>query len=326
MELINRIRNTIRRYEMLERGDRVIVCVSGGPDSMFLFRALFYLKDEFGIRLFIANLDHGVRGRESHRDSLFVKKLAKDHKLRLFFKKLDFKKYKKLSVEETLRLKRYDFFNKTAVKYRINKIATAHTADDLAETVLMRVIKGSSIKGMIGILPKRPAKFALCIRPLIEIEKNDILNFLNKNKISYRIDRTNFDNNYFRNAVRNRIMPYLSRYNPQIKRTLVNIAESLREDMEFIEKSKRERSALIKEGDDAVKIQIKDIAIQPKAIQKEILRDALIKIGSNIKKLNFRHWKDMETLIRIKPTGKSMDLPGGVRISKGKYEMLFKKL
>ncbi len=312
---------------MLEKGDRVLVCISGGPDSCFLLEALLRLKDEFNIKLFIANLDHGIRGRESYEDSLFVKRLSKKYKIRLFFKKLNFKKDKKLSIEETARRVRYNFFNSAAERHRINKIATAHTVDDLAETVLMRIIKGTSLKGVIGIPPKRASAGEIeYIRPLIEVEKKDILKSLKEHKIIYRIDRTNLETKFFRNAVRNRIIPYLSRYNPRLKRALVNLAENLREDKEFIESQKNKISGLIHQKGQNVSLRLKDIAIQPKAIQKEIARDALIKVGSNIKKLTFRHWKEIHFLIKLKPSGKSLDLPGGIRLTKNSGSLVFSKL
>ncbi len=327
MQLINKVRNTIRRYEMFEKEDRVLVCVSGGPDSVFLLNALLYLKDEFDIKLFIANMDHGIRGRESYEDSLLVKGLSKNHGIKLFFKKLNFKKDKKLSIEETARIKRYNFFNALAGTHRLNKIATAHTADDLAETVLMRLIKGTSLKGIIGILPKRASAGEIeYIRPLIEVEKKDILKDLKENNIKYRIDRTNLENKFFRNAVRNRIIPYLSRYNPRLKRALVNLAENLREDKEFIDSEKNKISGMIHQEGGKVSLRLKDIVIQPKALQKEIARDALIKVGSNIKKLNYRHWKEIYSLIKSKPSGKSLDLPGRIRMVKSKYSISFVRL
>ncbi len=327
MQIINKVRNTIRRYQMLEGGDRVLVCVSGGADSCFLLETLLRLKDEFNVKLFIANLDHGIRGRPSYEDSLFVKRLSKNYRIGLFFKKLNFKKDKKLSIEETARKLRYDFFNSVAKRHRINKIATAHTVDDLAETVLMRIIKGTSLKGIIGIPPKRASSGKIeYIRPLIEIEKKDILKSLKERKIVYRIDETNLETKFFRNSVRNRIIPYLSRYNPRVKRALVNLAENLREDKEFIETQKNKISGMIHQRGQKVSLRIKDIAIQPKTIQKEIARDALIKAGSNIKKLTFRHWKEIYSLIRLKPSGKSLDLPGGIRLTKNSGSLIFSKL
>ncbi|NQT23003.1 MAG: tRNA lysidine(34) synthetase TilS [Candidatus Omnitrophica bacterium] len=321
MQILTRIQDTVDRHDMFERGDSVLVCVSGGSDSVFLLHALLRLKKRLGITLFVANMDHGIRGRASSRDSDFVRALTRELGLKFFHKKLKFEKKKKLSVEETARYERYKFFESVAYENNLNKIVTAHTADDLAETVLMRIIKGTSLKGIIGIPPKRTSTSAMYVRPLIDVEKDEILRFLKSQKIHYVVDITNNDNKYFRNTVRNTIIPELSRYNPRLKRSLVNLAESLREDKEFIDSAKEKISNIIEEGRSCVSLRLKDIVIQPRAIQKEITRDALMKAGSDIKKLNFRHWKEISALIRLKPCGKSLDLPGGIRLAK-KRDML----
>ena len=149
---------------------------------------------------------------------------------------------------------------------------------------------------------------------------------LKEHKIVYRIDQTNLETKFFRNTVRNRIIPYLSRYNPRLKRALVNLAENLREDKEFIESRKNKISDVIHQKGGKISLRLKDIVIQPKALQKEIARDALIKVGSNIKKLNYRHWKEIYSLIKSKPSGKSLDLPGKIRMIKSRYSILFVRL
>jgi len=303
-----------------------MVCVSGGPDSVFLLHALLHLKKSLDIEIFVANMDHGIRGNASSEDSAFVRLLAAKHSIDFFYKKIQFKKHKKHSIEETARDERYRFFNAVAAKNNINKIATAHTADDLAETVLMRIIKGTSLKGIIGIPPKRMLGKVECVRPVIEIEKKELLCFLKSQKIRYRIDKSNRDNKHFRNTVRNIILPYLSRYNPRLKRSLVNLAESLREDKEFIDSEKQRLSGIVSDGGDNVLLPLKEIAVQPKAMQKEIARDALTRAGTNIKKLTYRHWKGIHALIKLGSSGKSLDLPGGIRMMKNKRTLVVKRI
>ena len=180
---------------------------------------------------------------------------------------------------------------------------------------------------MAGISPVRPdGKFKI-IRPLIGLEKSEIVKYLGSIKEPYRIDHTNLEPLYFRNIVRNEIIPFLERYNPRLKRSLFNLAEHLREDFQFIYEARAQAAKLIgsvKGGRTAVKI--KDIAVQPRAIQKEIMRDLLEKSGGEIKKLSFRHWKEMEGLIRTKGKGKALDLPGGIRVTRTGEEMVFQKL
>jgi len=310
---------------MLQKGDRVLVCVSGGPDSIFLLYALNYLKRDLGIRLFVANLDHGIRGKRSKIDSAFVKKLSRNLSLDCFYKKLDTRKYmnKKLSIEENLRLARYEFFKDAAKKLKTNVIATGHTLDDNAETVLMRIIKGTSLKGLAGIPPTRSEYHLKIIRPLLEIEKTDILDFLEENNIDYRLDHTNSDESFLRNRVRRKLLPYMSGYNPKIKIALANMAESLREDLEFIKSELLSKRDIVKRKK-LISIDLKDIVVQPRALQREILGDALTKSGANIKKLSFSHWKDMNNFLKFKRKGQALDLPGNVRIIREDKRIIFK--
>jgi len=325
LEIFNRIRKTIRTYDMISSGDKVLVCVSGGPDSVFLTHFFLYLRNSFKLDLSIAHLEHGLRGRASYEDMLFVRDLARKHKISFFCKRIKLKRQKGYSTEETARARRYAFFQDVAGKHCIRKIATAHTADDQAETILMRLIKGTSIKGLTGIPPVRRTGFFLFVRPLLEIEKTDILHFMKKKKLGFRIDHTNLDNRFLRNSVRNRIIPYLKRYNPRIKRAVFNLAESLREDREFIENAKQGLLRRVNKQDGNVCIALKDVVVQPAAIQKEVIRDSLMMAGGNVKKFTFRHWKDIRSLITSQPRGKSLHLPGNITLSKKGHDLIFTK-
>ncbi|UCD55839.1 MAG: tRNA lysidine(34) synthetase TilS [Candidatus Omnitrophota bacterium] len=326
MDLTHKILNTINYYEMFKRGDKILVAVSGGPDSVYLLHTLQALKDKLGITLFVAHLNHGLRGEESERDARFVKCLAGKMGIKSVSKKLTPKKAKsKLSPEERLREKRYAFFKESCARVGADIVATAHTLDDQAETVMMRIIKGASLKGIVGIHPVRLDGNIKFIRPLIEIEKKDIIKYLKKNRVPFRIDRTNLENRFLRNRIRQRILPYLGKLNPCIKRSLFNLAENLREDYEFIEEEKKKRKSLIKSKKPLHYIVLSDILLQPGALRKEIVREALKSTGGNIKKLTFRHWRDVNNFIRTKKSGKFIDLPGGVKIKKTRDRLIFSK-
>ena len=326
MNLASRILNTIDRFQMIERGDKVLVGVSGGPDSVFLVHALNRLSDKLGIELCVAHLDHGIRGKASGQDAQFVKKLARSLDLKLAYKKLkSVKTASKLSPEERFREKRYEFFKQAARELGAGCLATAHTLDDQAETVLMRVIKGASLKGVVGIHPKRVEGKIKFIRPLLEVRKTEIIKYLKAKKISYRVDRTNLEDKFLRNRIRNKVIPYLEKINPRLKAALFNLAESLREDFEFIEEEKRKINPIIKSKKSARHIMLCDMLLQPKALQKEIAREALRSVGGNIKRLTFGHWKDIDNFVRKKAAGKSMDLPGGVKMRKTRDRLIFTK-
>lgn len=328
MNLIERVLKTIRNYEMLKPQDTVLVAVSGGPDSVFLLQALKFLKTKLKlIKLIVCNLDHGLRGRESRDDSLFVKITAEDLGLDFIHKRINLSKEKSkdLSTEEIARIERYRFFLDAARAVKADVAATGHTLDDQAETILMRLIKGSSLKGIVGISPVRIEGNIRIVRPLFELEKKEIEEYLDERGVAYRIDSTNKEPIYFRNVVRKEILPFLEKYNPRLKRALCSLAEHLREDLEFIRESKKALRHKPREADGVLEIKLKDLIVQPKALQKEVLRDALDKIGGEVKRLSFRHWKEAEQLIAHKRKGSSLDLPGDIRITRTATSVLFQK-
>ena len=324
--LIERALKTVRNYEMLKAGDTVLVAVSGGADSIFLLQALNHLKSKLKLkRLIVCNLDHGLRGKESSEDSLFVKKIAEDLDLGFIHKKIDLSKNrsKDLSTEEIAREERYIFFKDAAKAAKANVVATGHTLDDQAETILMRIIKGASLKGIVGIAPVRREGDLRVIRPLFELEKKEIEKYLDERGVHYRIDSTNAEPIYFRNVVRSEVLPYLEKYNPRLKRALTSLAEHLREDFEFIKEAKSKFRHKVSGIEGRVGIKLKDIVTQPRALQKEILRDCLEKSGGEVKRLSFRHWKELEQLLRHKGKGASLDLPGSIRVSRTATEIIF---
>ena len=326
--LIERVLKTIRNYEMLKPGDTVLVAVSGGPDSIFLLQALAHLKNKLKLNnLVVCNLDHGIRGKESSQDSLFVKKITEYSDLGYIHKKIDLSKNrsKGLSIEEAAREERYKFFKEAAKAVKAGVIATGHTLDDQAETILMRIIKGASLKGVVGISPVREEGSLRIIRPLFELEKAEIEKDLDSRGVEYRIDSTNAEGIYFRNVIRRDIIPYLEKYNPRLKRALCSMAEHLREDFEFINEAKSGLLGhLARSSGGSLEIKLKDLTIQPKALQKEIVRDALEKSGGEVKRLNFRHWKEMEQFIKHKRKGNSMDLPGDIRVTRTASSIVFR--
>jgi tRNA(Ile)-lysidine synthase len=328
--LIEQVLKTVRNYGMVKPGDKVLAAVSGGPDSMFLLHALLRLKNKLGIKSVTAcNLDHCLRGKESEEDSRFVRWEARRLGIECYQKRVDISasKSRELSTEEAARDTRYAFYKEAARKSGANVVATGHTIDDQAETVLMRIVKGASLKGLVGIAPVRGEEALRIIRPLIELEKAQLVIYLDNFGMPYRIDSSNFEDKYFRNIVRREIVPFLENYNPRLKRSLFNLAEHLREDFEFIkhEKSKIGKRITSVAGG-MVGIKLKDIVLQPSAIQKEILRDSLELAGGTVKKLSFRHWKEVDVLLKRKGKGFSIDLPGSIRVTRTASELVFKKI
>lgn len=314
---LKRVKDTIKHYEMLEKGDRVLVAVSGGADSVCLLKVLYDMRRRMGIELVVGNLDHSLRGAESAEESRFVKRLAKEMALECVHKKINVKACSKrgISTEEKAREKRYAFFEKAAKDKKCNVIATGHTIDDQAETVLMRVVYGSSFKGLTGIPPVREDGAFKIVRPLIRTERKDLDDFLKKMKMAHIEDSSNQDQRFVRNRIRHQLLPFLEGYNPKVKRTLTNLADTLREDLVFMEQQK---NGIIekKMRPGATSVKIKDIMLQPKTVRKEMLKDLFREAGGNVKKLTYRHWMDMDRFVRASGGKCVLDLPGNIRIDK----------
>ncbi|OGW14579.1 MAG: tRNA lysidine(34) synthetase TilS, partial [Nitrospirae bacterium GWA2_42_11] len=218
--LLKKVRDTIACHNMLRYGDSVVVGVSGGPDSVCLLYILNELKEDYNLSLHIAHLHHGFRGSEADEDVRFVQSLSKSLGVPAHIDHIDVPSYikkTKLSKQAGAREVRYRFFNRLADDIGADKIALGHTADDQAETFLMRLLKGSGLHGLTGISPVRDR----IIRPLIDISSDEIKGYLSERDIRYRIDSSNLSPVYLRNKIRLELIPYLAKeYNPNIMDTL----------------------------------------------------------------------------------------------------------
>jgi tRNA(Ile)-lysidine synthase len=325
---LKRVKDTIKQYAMLHPGDRVLVAVSGGPDSVGLLKAFLELRKNLRVEVVVANLDHGIRGKESGRDSSFVKHLAKDLGLELVHKKISLKSKPrgKKSLEEKAREERYAFLKKAAKKKACNVIATGHTLDDQAETVLMRIVTGTSAAGLTGIPPVRVDGSLKIVRPFIRVPKEDILHYLKKADWKYVDDRTNKDTKFKRNKVRLEVLPFLEKINPRVKRSLSNLADTLREDFLILkEKGEKASAQYVKKGKSSVRLEICDLMLQPRALRKAIFKESIRRAGGDVKKLTHRHWMDMDFFLRASKKGKSLDFPGDIRATKDADTIIFRK-
>jgi len=203
---------------LLEKGENVLIALSGGPDSVFALYFFSKFKRRFKIKVFAAHVNHNLRGKDSDDDEMFVKTLCEKMKIPLLTMSVDVKKFKeeeKFSTEEAARILRYEALRKAAEKFGCSKIITAHTSDDNTETVLLNLTKGTGLSGIAGI----PVKRGKIIRPLLSVDKKSILEYLKQNEISFRIDKTNEENDFQRNYIRNKIIPGLKEINPALNET-----------------------------------------------------------------------------------------------------------
>ncbi|MBU1852977.1 MAG: tRNA lysidine(34) synthetase TilS, partial [Candidatus Omnitrophica bacterium] len=323
MTLIDKVRTTIGKYNMLKRQDRILLGLSGGPDSIVLLHVLVALKKDYMLDIQVAHLDHKFRGDQSRKDREFCEEIARGLNLDIVYDEIDVPKIVKergISSEEAAREVRYDFFKKVAGCKKIKKIAVAHTKDDQAETVLMRMIRGSGSLGLGGMRPVKDMQGFTIIRPLIETSRAEVEGFIKEFDLESRHDSTNDKFMFTRNRVRHELIPYLAEnFNPNIKEVLANMAENFREENEFLEKfTKRKFKSMSRRRHSEIAIDIKKFRKQPEAIRKRILRTGLLVLKGNLRRLTYNHWKEMDELIGKRPHNSIVDLPGGVNIIKNK--------
>lgn len=329
--IIKKVKSTINKYNMLQEHDRILVGLSGGPDSVVLLHALISLTQDYRLKLYIAHMDHMFRGDESRKDREFCEGLAASLSLPVFCEERDIPKIareKGMSPEEAARFERYDFFFRLARKNSINKIAVGHTKDDQAETILMRLMRGSGISGLSGIRPVKEMGGTTVIRPLIDIRRKEIEDFIKERGLECRHDSSNDEIIFTRNRVRHELIPYLEdKFNPNIKEVLVNMAENLRAENEFLEKFSNRKFKIMsrKNGSGAVLIDSGKFKKQPGAIKKRILRKALKELKGDLRRFTYQHWKEMEELIASRPVNSVVDLPGGIDVRKDKAAIVLKK-
>ncbi len=227
--IIDKAIKKIEEVSMINKGDKIILGCSGGPDSVFLLEVLLTLREEYNLEIILAHINHLYRGEEAKSDENFVKALGEKHQLEVYIKEENMEEYAKknnLSLEEAGREIRYSFFREVMKITGGNKVALGHNLDDQIETFLFRLIRGSSLEGLEGIQDIRE----YIIRPINEIYKKEIVEYLNKNSLEYKEDRTNLEKDYTRNSIRLDLIPFIEeRYNPKFKDKIVSFMKETRE-------------------------------------------------------------------------------------------------
>lgn len=233
-KLIEKVKNSIIENKLIESGDRVVVGVSGGPDSISLLHALMGLREKLKFDIFCVHINHMIRGLESDLDEEYVKEFCEKYEISISVYKFDIPqlaKEKKLSTEETARICRYEAFESERIKQNANKIAIAHNKNDQVETLLMRLMRGTSPSGLACMKPIRDNIF---IRPLLGISRNEIEDYCAKNNLNPRMDQSNSEPIFTRNKIRLELIPYLEQnYNENLTDSLYRLSKIAGEDKSY---------------------------------------------------------------------------------------------
>lgn len=314
MDLLYRVFDNIKRHRMVERGCKVLVAVSGGPDSVAMLHLLNLLKDELGITLHVAHLNHMFRGAEAEGDALFVADLAERYRLPATIEARDVPAYRdenRLSGELAARQVRYRFFQETARQVGASRVALAHQADDQAETILINFLRGAGATGLKGIPPVREGFY---IRPLLTVRRREIERYCKEMSLPFRRDSSNLKPVYARNRIRLNLMPLLEQeYNPGLVSTLFRLGEICREEDSYLEEQAGRfyREALEETGAGRVVLRLDVLGDMPLALQRRVLRRAWQALTGEMKDLAFQHTEAILDLCGG-TTGSRTVLPGKV--------------
>src|SRR3989338_5072027 len=315
------VNGTLAAHRLLTPGARVVVAVSGGADSVALLHALAALRPAWKLKLFIAHLDHALRP-DSGDDAEFVKHLGRRLEIETSIERHDVGERcarEGWSLEDGARRIRHQFLLDAARHRSAEAVALAHTADDQAETVLMRLLRGTGLLGLGAMALKRPLEDRWLIRPLLGIWRSEVIAYVRRRGAAFREDSTNRDRRFLRNRIRHELLPLLARdYNPNIKGALAQLAEQSRTDYDFLdEEAGRSWKRTVKSanGDGrTLAISVAAFLRQPQALQRQLMRRAIQRVKGEPGRLEYRHWLEAERLFRERPSGTLLDLPGGVQL------------
>lgn len=313
---IKKVRETVARYRMLEKGERVIVAVSGGPDSVCLLDILNTLGEEWETPLVVAHFNHGLRPREDARETRFVHDLARAMGLPFVEEKGDvLSSGESASLEERARDARYAFLEKVRIRHRAQKIALGHTLNDQAETVLMRLARGSGPTGLAGIPPVRDGVF---IRPLIGVKRDQVLSYLKDRTLSYVTDSSNQETRFLRNEIRLAWLPLLLKGQPRLLEHLGELSEVLGQENEYMEARAAEwvAHAAGETPDGALSVPVKGFLELPSALRRRVTRRLLEGVKKDLRRIGRVHIQAVQTLAAGKRPQGLLHLPQGLKVQK----------
>ena len=294
-----KVLETIKQNNLIQNGDKIVLGVSGGPDSMAMLHILKKIKEKNKIKfeIIVAHINHMVR-KEASEDEEYVSQNCENMNLEFYSKSIDVKKLantNKIGVEEAGRKVRYEFFEEVLKQTKANKIAIAHNKNDKVETTLMNILRGSGIKGLRGI----EVKNSQYIRPLLECTRKEIEEYCIQNNINPKIDKTNLENDYTRNKIRNIVIPYIEKeFNPNIIETISRLSELIKKEDDYMQKETLIAYKEILEKEDKTEIVLKLSKFNNlhEVLRTRIILLAIAKIFGTAKNIEKVHIEDIVKL------------------------------
>lgn len=316
----------IRANALIPEGATVVIGVSGGADSTALLYTLNSLRHELGIQLHVAHINHQLR-KTAITDERFVKKLADSLGLPFHTQRVTVRRTaQKSSLEDAAREARQKALFQIAGHLKAHTIALAHTQDDLAETVLMRIIRGTGLEGLQGISSRRDFGGYTIVRPFLSTSRKDIEQFLTQHKLKYRTDPTNKQILFFRNKIRLKLLPLLEKdFNPGIKKTLANLAQTAAFDYTTLDSlaQKHYRKIVGRTGKSTRTLSLSKLKNIPVSLQRLIFRHILKELKNDPLSFSLQHIREIEDLIQSRPDAAVVNLPLGIAVKKESNQLIF---
>ena len=333
VELELKVKDFIKRHRLVLYGQVVVVGVSGGADSVCLLNVLARWQKALDIKLYIAHLNHQLRGAESESDSEYVASLASKLGIPATIGKCDVAAYRAVrncSVEEGARELRYDFLAGVATDVGASRIAIGHTRDDQVETILMHILRGAGTSGLRGIKPCSPVPYEshqlsaigyriLVIRPLLGINREETIGYCQEHQLEPRVDSSNLSLSFFRNRLRLELLPLLREYNPNVDEAMLRLAEIAGDDVSFLEQQAFELwDKVARQEGDVVYLDRRKASALPVALQRQLIRLAVDRVLGDTRDVEANHIEAIRSLL-IKQVGKRTALPHGL-VCRGEYD------
>ncbi|SHJ31592.1 tRNA(Ile)-lysidine synthase [Dethiosulfatibacter aminovorans DSM 17477] len=299
----------------IRENDNILLGLSGGPDSVFLFHMLRLLKDELGYNLYCAHVNHLYRGEDAYSDEKFAKDLCEKHGFKCYLLRKHASEYAEelnMTEEEAGRKMRYDFFNCILNELGGGYISTAHNYNDQVETLLQRIIRGTGIDGLSGM----EFRARNIVRPILDVKRKELEDYLHGNDYEYCIDKTNLEAIYGRNRIRLDFIPYVEQnYNPKFQDSIFRLSQTVKNDREIIEESvKKAYEEVLESENKAVRLDLERFNLLVKGLKTRVLRHAIENLKGNLVNVEFSHLEQVLSICERKNTGKTVTLPGNISI------------
>lgn len=324
----NLVKENILTHNLINSGDNILIGLSGGPDSIFLFHNLRLLKNSLNFNLYASHINHMYRGEDAVKDEEFVRNLCNEYDIELFVKRKNAKDTAielKVTDEEAGRILRYNFFRENLNEIGGGKIAVAHNLNDQAETVLQRIIRGTGIEGLsaMSFISNE------IIRPILNVERTEIEKYLEENNYEFCIDKTNLQDIYGRNKIRLNLLPFLKEnFNPNIQNTLFRLSEAASNDLKIINKYTEEKiqNIIFKKDQNEIILDLNKLNDLESYETGRIIKKAIEILKGNTINIEMKHIEYVNEFIKAGKTGKSIDLTEGLTVEISYNNFIIRKM